>query len=152
MKKIEKEYTRVEKEIYFEAWDGERFKNEDDCLAYESNALGVIGKKVQLFRVTKTNEYYLFEPLGLGGEDYDVEVYRPASAKDIESLNMYLNMYNKNIGLLSEDCIGKEIIIFFSYDRDWCRATTFDELVDELRNHFETKIIKKDEEKKEGSN
>lgn len=149
MKKIEKEYTRVEKEIYFEAWDGERFKNEDDCLAYESNALGVLGKKVERFRVAKTSEYCFYEPFGVGGEDYDVEVYRPANAKDLESLNLYMNMYNKDVALLTDDYIGKDVIVFFSYDRDLWSAKTFDEMIDELRKHYKKNILKEEDEKKE---
>lgn len=149
MKKIEKEYTRVEKEIYFEAWDGECFSNEDDCLAYERNALGVIGKKVQMFRIAKSNEYYLYETLGTGSEDYEIEVYRPATSKDIESLNLYLNMYNKDVALLSDDYIGKDVIVFFNYDKDWCKAQTFDELIDELRKHFKKNILKETEEENE---
>lgn len=141
MKKIEKEYTRVEKEVSYEAWDGETFSDENACREYENNARGVIGKKVQQFLVKRTNEYEFFEPFGVGGEDYAVEVYKPETVKDIESLNLYTNMFNPKTALITDDLIGKEVILFFSYDRDWVRTMTFHDLVKELREHYEEKIL-----------
>ena len=149
MKRIEKEYTRVEKEVYFEAWDGERFSSAEACNEYESNARGVVGKKVQAFRVAKTNEYELFYPFGVGGEDYEVEVYRPTNEKDIETLNQYLNMFDKDSPLVPESCIGKEVILNFNYDKDWVRARTLDDFTKDFLDNFKRRILKEGDEKNE---
>lgn len=145
MERIEKEYTRVEKQVWYEAWDGETFANEADCKDYENNARGVVGKKVQAFRVAKTNEYYLYETLGVGSEDYQVEIYKPQSEKDIDSLNLYMNMFNKDVTLIGNEYIGQNILVFFNCDRDWCKAQTIDEVLNELREHFVKKILKEEE-------
>lgn len=148
MKRIEKEVVTKTTRIIFEAYDGEQFSNVDDCNAYENNAKGVLGKKVQLFRIARTNEYELFSCFGVGSEDYDVEVYRPQTAKDIETLNQYMNMYYDKAELVPDDYIGKEVIVNFNYDKDWCSASTLDELIERFKKNFAERILK--EEKKDG--
>ena len=146
MKKIEREFTRVEKEVYYEAWDGERFSEPQYCEEYENNARGVIGKKVQTIKVKDTNAYHLYEPIGWGPEDDAVEIFLPQNAKDIENLNMYTNMFYKDCRLIDDSYIGKHVVIEFNYERDWCKAQTFEELLDNIKAHFD-KLIEKEEQK-----
>ena len=148
MKKIEREFTRVEKEIYYEAWDGEQFSEPQYCEEYENNARGVIGKKVQPIRVKRTDEFELFMPLGTGFEDNSVEIFLPQNAKDIESLNMYTNMFYKDCKLIEDKWIGEYVLVRFNYDKDWCDVTTFDELIEGLKKHFD-KFIPKEEKANE---
>lgn len=146
MKRIEKEYTRIEKEISYEAWDGETFSKPEDCIEYENNARGVIAKKVQDFQVTKGSEYDLFFPFGVGSDDYAMEIYKPTSTKDIDNLNQYMNMFDPSTALVREEYIGKVLILRFNYDKDWVRAQTLDEMIEEFRKNFSECILK--EEKK----
>ena len=136
MKKIEKEYTRVEKEIYYEAYDGERFSTPEACKEYENNAKGVIGKKVQSFLVKRTNMCRVFDPIVWCSEDEAAEIYLPQSEKDIDALNMYTNMYYKDCKLLDETYIGNYVVVEFDYNKDWCQARTFDEIIDAFKEHI----------------
>lgn len=145
MKRIEKEYTRVEKEVYFVAYDGEQFSNADACKEYEDNARGVIGKKVQEILVKRTNACTLYDPLAWCSEDDSVEIYLPQTAKDIDNLNMYTNMYYKDCKVIDENYIGKYVVVEFNYDKDWCNIRSFDEIVDKLKEHFEKLVEKKPE-------
>ncbi len=147
MKRIEKEYTRVEKEVYFEAYDGERFSSAEACKEYENNAKGVIGKKVWEVLVKRANAYALYEPLTWCSEDDPVEIYLPQTMRDIDNLNMYTNMYYKDCKVIDESYIGKHVVVEFNYDKDWCNIRSFDEIIDRLKEHFEKLSGKNPEER-----
>lgn len=149
MKRIEREFTRVEKEVYFEAWDGERFSDENACKEYENNARGVVGKKVQAFQVARVSEYDLFYAFGVGGDDYPVQVFKPMSEKDIESLNQYMNMFDKTAPLVEDSCIGQYVILNFNYEMDWVRARTLDNFLEEFKENFQKRILKEGDENNE---
>lgn len=141
MKRIEREYTHVEKKVFFEAWDGEIFSDEKQCYEYENNARGVIGKKVQRFRVVQTNEETLFYPFGVGGDEYLVEVFRPTCEKDIEDLNYYFAMFDKDLALIDNSYIGKDVIVNYNYDKDWLRFRTLDEYIKEFTDNYRKRVL-----------
>ncbi len=146
MKQIEK--TRTLTDIYYEAYDGELFKSKEECEAYETNAKGVVGKKVFAFRVAKTSQYVLFSFASCC--DDDIEIYLPKTASELDSLNQYLNFIDKDGKFLGEEYIGHHVIVQIGYDRDWYRADTYESLVNEFKEQFTKLITPKTEENANG--
>ena len=146
MKRIEKEYTRVEKNVYFEAYDGTHFTNEDECIKYESNAKAVAGKKVQAFLVKRTYSESIFSDFHATCDE-KVEIYLPRNMEDVDALNNYLNFVYSDYDVIGSECIGKYVVVDYSYDEDWCRAQIFEDKIENFKKLFEKMVAPKEEEK-----
>lgn len=106
----------------FEAKDGKRFLNRNDCDTYEKALLTVenhvkgISKKVECFG----EKIYYF------GCDDDLIICEPKNENDIDMLNKWFNPnvgYNKNNAhdgeTVSKDYIGEKIIFAVCDDDEW---------------------------------
>ena len=133
----ENKITRTEEvlvRIEYVAEDGQAFRSKEECEKYEESALFAVSK--QLKRLATTNIYAL---IGDGCEDDEVEIFDVQTEKDLENLRRYLYLKARKNGATEnsiKECftaenenrkdyvfdnvtIGHEVIICWSYDRDW---------------------------------
>ncbi len=143
----ENKITRTIEEVNgYIADDGTWFRTKEECQKYEESAKMVLFNMVKDKLVGKTNIYHLLEE---GCEDCDAEIYSVDSMKTLELLNRYfsLSTFHSQKNVVSTDMIGKNIIIFWDYDRDVCWSRgTIDDLLNEIRNRYE-KVINKETDK-----
>lgn len=160
IKKTIEQVVRVE----YIAEDGAIFYSEEECKKYEESALFAVSK--QLKKLGKTTVYGL---LGEGSEEDDVEIFDIQTEKDLENLRRYLYLTCRKNGASEnsiEECfkskdgtsrkdyvfdgvtIGHEVIICFSYDKDWFwvhRDGSFEGYLSYLKDKW-TKLIAPKEE------
>lgn len=122
---------KYEDESFYRALDGTQFDTEEECKAYEM-AAGGIGDKVRKHMLAKTNEYDMKQAMDAytsGMEEYEVEIYKPTSAEEIEMINKYLDFYNVNFPFrdklhINDSYIGKYVIMKFDVGRRGAFAKT----------------------------
>ena len=157
MKAITKEVTETRIEtLGYEAIDGTKFYNyncgseeqaEKECKRYECTAQGVIGARVQRFKLGETNELALFD---IGWEDNLIEIFKPRCEEDINDLEMYLemNMYKGCTSLNNSEKrdkvfkINNEIIIYWNADKDWFSFDTLETLMGKIKDNYYKAIEK----------
>ena len=133
----EDKVTKTVEEVRgYYADDGQWFRTKEECEKYEETAKMVVFKMIKEKMVAKTNVYAL---LGEGSEEEDVEIFNVDSLKTVELLNRYtsLNTYDKHV-LFTSEMVGKNIIIFWSYEHDWCYCHgTIDDLILKIKENYE---------------
>lgn len=138
----ENKITRTVEEVNgYYADDGTWFREKDECKKYEESAKMVVFKMIKDKMIAKTNIYNL---LGEGSEDDAVEIFKVDSLETVELLNRYttLSTYDKTAPFAS-DMIGKDIIIQWNYERDWCYChDTIDDLLLKIKGNYEKAISK----------
>ena len=117
IKRTVEEVVRVE----YIAEDGQVFYNEEECLKYEESAKMTAFGMVKDKLLKRTNIYTLLRE---GHEDEDVEIWKVDSLETVELLNKYLRLCYRSSNKPTEnpiknDMVGKEVLVFWSYDRDW---------------------------------
>ena len=155
IKRTIEEVVRVE----YIAEDGQIFYNEDECKKYEDSALFAVNKQLKRLH---TESLSMFSLLDEGCDDDLVEIFDIQTEKDLENLKRYLYLNIKKNGASDQtvkDCftpcegredyaidnvtIGHEVIICWSYDRDWCwthRDGSIEGYLSYLRDRW-TKLI-----------
>ena len=133
----ENKITRTIEEINgYYADDGTWFREKEECQKYEETAKMVVYKMIKDKMIAKTNIYAL---LTEGNEDDEVEIYNVDSIETVELLNRYiaLTTYDKKSDLITTEMIGKKIIIFWSYDRDWCWCKgSIEDLLNTIKENY----------------
>lgn len=157
--KIREEVKEVKEIKGFYAIDGTYFQvlpNRDieatkqECLKYEQSAEMVLMKKVEEFQIGDAYNYNL-DPCEMN--DDPVEIFKPTNQSQLDALNQYLEMHlSKGSNckrFLESKYIGKEIIISWNYEMDWCKTFTYEEFLEEFKNNYYS-ILEKYKEKDNG--
>ena len=132
IKKTIEEIVRVE----YVAEDGTVFNNMEECEKYEKSALFVVSNKLK--RLT-TKETYINDFNDEGSCDCELEIFDVQTEEDLNNLRRYLYLKAITNGatekgikdaFTSDDgkrenfvfdnvTIGHEVLVFWSYDKDW---------------------------------
>ena len=132
IKKTVEEIVGVE----YIAEDGTIFNNEEECKKYEKSALFVVSNKLK--RLT-TKETYINDFNDEGSCDCELEIFDVQTEEDLNNLRRYLYLKAITNGATEkgikdaftfEDSkrenfvfdnvtIGHEVLVFWSYDKDW---------------------------------
>lgn len=132
MKEITKE--RVVKEVVcYEANDGTRFSDRDECRKYENSALNVVKVRFKKLVIGITNECCLMDT---GCEDGDWYIVEIKNRDDVNTIAMYGSLIGYHGDIVTDDDIGKEVIIGTYGDDDIWRAGTLDEIIDRIRKSY----------------
>lgn len=134
----------VEKVVGYEAIDGKRFYDKDECLKYDKTAAAVIKaefrkrvvKHVEIAKLTGSGSV----PLSECGECYYVALVRIKNMDDLNACNMF-SQFDRKKNLFNDEMIGKDILVCVgngnyenecNYDNCWPYGT-IDECVDKYR-------------------
>jgi hypothetical protein len=133
IKRTIEEVVRVE----YIAEDGEVFYDEAECRKYEESALFVVSKKLKRLNNEWASIYDLVEN---GCEEDELEIFDVQTEEDLNNLRRYLYLKAIKNGATDstiKECFtsadgvtrktyvfdgvtsGHEVLIFWSYDRDW---------------------------------
>lgn len=133
IKRTVEEVVRVE----YIAEDGQVFYNEEECKKYEESALFAVSKELKRLNTKSYNS--VMDLIGEGSDEDEVEIFDIQTEKDLENLRRYLYLTLRGNGLRedkAEECFtskdgkrndyvfdnvtfGHEVIICWSYDKDW---------------------------------
>ena len=132
IKKTVEEIVGVE----YIAEDGTIFNNKEECEKYEKSALFVVSNKLKRLN---TKETYINDFNDEGSCDCELEIFDIQTEEDLNNLRRYLYLKAITNGatekgikdaFTSEDgkrenfvfdnvTIGHEVLVFWSYDKDW---------------------------------
>lgn len=153
MKEI-KTVETVEKIVGYEACDGRKFEDKEQCLKYEKTATAVITAD---FRKRVVNVMELIKITDEGavpfceiGEGWYVALVKIQNHDDLKVCNMFSQL-QRNKNMFTEDMIGKSVFVSigsgsgnggYEFDNCWVYGTV-EECVEKYRNAlmkmFETK-------------
>lgn len=80
MKEVKEEVKSYN--IYYEAVDGTKFYNQDECLKYEASAIGVLKGRLSKLIVGKENAWTLLA----GIDDHDILAVKVESQADVDTV------------------------------------------------------------------
>lgn len=124
MKQIKEEKTREIKETftYYEALDGTRFTDSDECIKYEETARCVIKSKVMKLIVSKDNDAW--ELLG-GVDDHLIVAFRMRDKEDVDNMKKFFliehpyykdderaELREKKFSIIDEAFKNKDLLLF----------------------------------------
>jgi len=131
MKKIEEKMTIEQTNVWYEAADGTRFYEKDECETYEKSAKCAIRAAVCDIATLDTDGYTL---CGCGSEDQQVYVVTPETDDDLKALRTYEAMIRQkyedtfSTRILPEHK-GQALLIVVGYDEDWIDVRKVDDIV-----------------------
>ena len=122
--------------VEYIAEDGTIFNNKEECEKYEESALFVVSNKLK--RLT-TKETYINDFNDEGSCDCELEIFDIQTEEDLNNLRRYLYLkaitngatekgikdaFTSDDGkrenyVLDNVTIGHEVLVFWSYDKDW---------------------------------
>ena len=132
IKKTVEEIVGVE----YIAEDGTTFNNKEECEKYEESALFVVSNKLKRLN---TKETYINDFNDEGSCDCELEIFDIQTEEDLNNLRRYLYLKAITNGATEKDIkdaftsddgkrenyvfdnvtIGHEVLVFWSYDKDW---------------------------------
>ena len=132
IKKTVEEIVGVE----YIAEDGTIFNNKEECEKYEKSALFVVSNKLKRLN---TKETYINDFNDEGSCDCELEIFDVQTEEDLNNLRRYLYLKAITNGATEKDIkdaftsddgkrenyvfdnvtIGHEVMVFWSYDKDW---------------------------------
>lgn len=146
MKELIREVTT--KETYgWEAFDGMRFSTQEACQEYETSASAVVKKELQQYKIGDGYEDRLYDS---AWGDCHVEIFDVKNSEVLHKLNVYLQMEANQNGsdIISDKYIGKEVVIHWNCDHDWCGWDTLDEMIKTMTEGYNEILFKNKEEQK----
>lgn len=133
MKEIKKEVQRTEEVITYVAIDGKEFKNKEDCKKWEESYECTIRASFNKIPQIKTS----CESTGvIGLADETIIILKPRNIYDINVINAYGNLINSFSEPLTQDDIGKYLMIYTGYEEDWFTVYYMDIYLEELINKY----------------
>lgn len=140
IKKIEK-VSKTYYEVYV-ATDGTEFASIDECEKYEKSAEGVLRARLKDIRVYEGNQESLF---GIGSCECGVWVVVPKKKEDIDLVKQLALMHHNSdyAGWLTDEYIGKPVIVDFGYENEACYLDSFDHILKEAGLKF--KVVEDNE-------
>lgn len=141
MKKIEMEKVIKEKIITYQADDGTIFDNLEECKKYEETAKMVAYGMIKDKKIADTTVY---DFLDNGADDEVIEVWHIDTVETAELLNRYLKLATEdksNAHLIETADVGKDIIIQWSYDREYCWSLgSIEDYIEKIRKNYDKMI------------
>lgn len=134
MKKIVKEVQRIEEVIKYESVDGRVFNTKEDCKKWEESyecTIRAAMKKIPQIETDCSDTFIVSPP------EERVIVLKPRNIEDIEVINAYGRIIDNYTGLLTQDDIGKLLMIHTGYDEDWFMIYYMDKYLKEINNKFD---------------
>lgn len=133
MKKIVKEIQRTEEIITYESVDGKKFKTKEDCERWEKSYECTIRMSFNKIPQVKTS----CESTGIMGSAEDtIVVLKPRNMEDISVINAYGNIIDSFAEPLTQDDIGKYLMLYTGWDEDWFAVHYMDAYLQELINNY----------------
>lgn len=131
MREITKE--RVVKDVIgYEANDGTRFDSKEECQKYEKSALSVVKERFKRLIVGETYEDDL---MNAGCEDGIWYIIKIKNGDDVNTAAMYGSLRGCSGAIVTDDDIGKEVVIG-TYDDYFWRVGTLDEIINRIKTSF----------------
>lgn len=142
--------TRTVEEVTgYKAIDGTYFRDVEECKKYEESAKCVAFAKVKEYRICRISEYDLFDA---GCDDREYDIFRVENEKVFDDIMMYIaskiyspDSYMPDFIKRKNDFIGKEMIVRWSYDEDWCCIQKLDDILKEITESYTKAITPKEE-------
>ena len=114
MKEIKRTRT-VEEVVGYEASDGTRFNNQEECKKYEETAKGVIFNEFKRLIIGEPfGECTIWSDYGYGSDEFQLAVIEIKNADDLHTANMFAEAYKFGY-VFTNDFIGKRILINLGY-------------------------------------
>ena len=142
IKRTIEEVVRVE----YIAEDGTVFGDKTECKKYEESALFVVSQRLKRLNKKYESIYSLFD---CGSEDDEIEIFDIQTQEDLDNLNKYLHLnLSKHKSYDIKWCLecfdnvttGHEVIVFWGYDKDWCKTYgdgSLEAYIDNIRRNYE---------------
>lgn len=144
MKREEREIQRVEKKVVYIAADGKEFATEDLCREWEKSYMYTLEtsfKTIPHIEVEAINAY-----LPYGSDDHEAYVIKPRNFDDIVVINAFVEMVTCGYKTdLTQDDIGKIIMLNFGYDRDYCDVYYMEDHLQKIKTTYENFVAKLNE-------
>lgn len=139
MKEIKNTRT-IEEVICYEAEDGTRFKNKEECETYENTAKSVIFNEFKQLMVGEPfSECSIWEKYGYGGEEFELAVIEIKNADDLHTANMFAKAYGYGY-VFPNEMIGKRVLVNLGYCGSYgdCNINprTEEELVEDFKKNL----------------
>lgn len=136
MKENKREIVKKEYVTEYIAFDGETFRDASECKKYEASAQAVCRKLAYQYRIAETTWAGLLGELMT--DDQVAEIFDIRDADAYKAVANYISMENGDAySLPTIDCIGKELMVFWGYDHDWCIWSTLDDLIAGIRSEYD---------------
>ena len=141
-----KELTREIKttEVYgYKAEDGTYFNTKEECKKYEESAKLVCYGKAKQYLIGESTEYGITE---FGCDDIHVDIYTVPDMEAAKIIEQYIVLETgskDDVGTVTSR-IGKEIILFWNYDKDYVWVTTLEEYLEVIKNNYARALKKED--------
>lgn len=136
MKEIKTTRT-IEEVTGYEAFDGTRFSSEVECRKYEDSAEGVIKARAEQYLIGETSIYGLLDE---GSDECGVDIYNIPDKEAATIIAQYINIVTGDTNTCVDKYIGKELVIFWNYDRDYAWFNTLDGIIKNIKNNYKTAI------------
>lgn len=127
MRKIENEIMVKQIETTWEASDGTIFSNELDCEKYEQSYKCTIINSFNKIPRKEINSNDIYCPYAT--YDDAITIIYPRHMDDIVIINAYVKMKTGDDGWLTQEHIGKHIMLNFGYDFGFCDIWVMEELL-----------------------
>ena len=122
-------------EVYVAA-DGREFNDREACVQYEKTFKCAIRSMIAELAISKTTEYCMFEA---GCDDNKAYALIPRNSEDILRLKQFMSACDSNPDQVTDDMIGKKVIVTCGYDEDWAEVRTLDSIIERIEKWFVTK-------------
>ena len=133
MIEIKTEVQRTEEIITYVSVDGKEFETKEDCERWEKSYEGTICAALKEIPHVKTycgDAYIASYP----GEH--VIVLKPRNMEDIMIINAYGKIINNFIEPLTQEDVGKVLMIHTGYDEDWFEVYRMEKYLKEITTRF----------------
>ena len=138
-----KETKTIEEVVRVEyiAEDGQVFRSEEECQKYEKTCKCVIMSAYKPLVKGTISEYGLYEECGC--EDFYYDLVEIKNENDREIVNKALKFAYENARLVTEEEIGKTIMVAKEYD-DLLTGyhTTIDNIINTIKGNYENELNK----------
>lgn len=145
MKEIKEEIKREVTDVhtYYEALDGTRFRNEEECKKYENTALCIAKAKVKSLIVTQ--EHNAWETMG-GYEDNDIFGVKVSSKEDADAIKQCLLLdatylqkdeyqeRREKLFAKIDSAIGDIFLIGINCEEEWYAINSRQNIINNLQN------------------
>ena len=148
-KRIREEVERIVEveEVIYVAYDGTKFRSEEECEKYESTAKGVIEKAFYELMVDGEPfcEYWIWENFGYGSEDFEMAVIDIKDFNDLEIANKYYEINNQNAKTnhsIDKKYVGQKVLVNIGYCYDSIKDVdpqprTQEELIEQFKKDID---------------
>lgn len=153
MKIVEKEIKKIEKVKTYISDDGMEFMSEESCRQWENSYKFLLTTAINKIPHIVTNGFESYIPSG--DENEEVWILRPRDIKDIEIINKYGLMLTGNNPNLTQNDIGKILMIDFGFYNDWCDVYDMYKYLNTITNtyaNFDKQLSQKERDTNESGN